>query len=71
MKWITNIYDPSKKDAKKFLQRSIRETPEEAWRRHLQWLEGKTIGEPMPSDYYTVEQMKAQGLVGVYVEDES
>lgn len=75
-KWITNIYDPKDVEgAKRGLVLSYEEWREingreKAWKRHLKWLEGKTIGEPEPSDEMNVRQMKAAHLVGVYVEEE-
>lgn len=39
---------------------------ERAWRRHLEWLSDKVIGEPPGTDTYTAEQLKEMGYVGVY-----
>lgn len=70
LKWVSNTYDPKAKDAKMFVFRMPDETQEHAWRTYLQWLNGKVIGEPQATDHYTVEQLKAMGLVGVYVQVE-
>lgn len=66
MKWLSNTYDPKKRDAKYYVARLIGETQEQAWANHKQWLEGKIIGEPMASETYSVEELKAMGMVGVY-----
>ena len=66
MKWLSNTYNPNNKDAKNHVGRSFDETQEQAWINHRKWLEGKIIGDPMPSEAYTVEQLKEMGMVGVY-----
>lgn len=67
MKWLTNVYDPTLPDAKLFLCVMCDETYGEVWDNYLQWLRGKIIGEPEASEYYNVEELKRQGMVGVYI----
>ena len=31
------------------------------------WLQDKVIGKPVPTDYYTVEQLVGMNMVGVYM----
>lgn len=69
MKFLDNTHDPKDPRARFYLSTELRQTHEEAWKMHLQWLEGKIIGDPQPTDTYTVEQLKAMGLVGVYKPD--
>lgn len=70
MRWLSNTYNPNLPDAKHHVDTMPHQTPEEAWHWHKVWLSGKIIGEPQATDTYTVEQLKAMDLVGVYVEDD-
>ena len=65
MKWITNTYDPERKDAKYHLEVYIDQSRDEAWENHLAWLSDFTIGEPKACKY-TVGELKQNGYVGVY-----
>ena len=67
LKWLSNIYDPKMPDAKMLVARSFEQTQEEAWRWHMYWLRDKVIGKPVPTDYYTVEQLVGMNMVGVYM----
>jgi len=66
MRWLTNTYDPSLPDVRMHVVRCFPETFEESWRLHLDYLKDKIIGEPQATEKYTVEQLKAMGMVGVY-----
>ena len=67
MKFLSNTYNPNDEDkAKMYLVLNFRESREDEWQRWLDWLKGKVIGRPQASDTYTVEQLEAMGLVGVY-----
>jgi hypothetical protein len=68
VKFLTNIYDPKRKNAKLFLLGSHGETPQEAWRRQEEWLRDKHIGDPQ-SESYTVSELREMGYVGVYSVD--
>lgn len=63
MKFLSNTHDPH---ARMYVARMFDQTQEEAWRNHLEWLKDKVIGEPQATADYTVEELKAMGLVGVY-----
>lgn len=75
MIFLTNTHDPADVEAaKRSLVLSFEEWQdpdgrERCWQNHLKWLEGKIVGDPQPSEKYTVEQMKEMGLVGVYAPD--
>ena len=67
MKWLTNIPDPNNKDIAYWaLQVPVSEKRSEVWEKHLDWLEGKTIGDPKGSSEYSVARRKQAGWVGVY-----
>jgi len=62
-----NTSDPANEEvARMALSISFYETREEAWERHLQWLEDKDIRRPKATKTFTVEQLEKMGLVGVY-----
>lgn len=65
MKWLTNLYDPRKSDAKRYITARFHETQDEAWKRQQQWLQDKIIGEPK-AGHYLVEALKKMNMVGVY-----
>ena len=67
MKWITNTYDPKAPDAQFSCARMGDETQAEAWQNYQLWLSNKIIGEPKATKEYTAEQLKAMGMVGVYI----
>ena len=71
MKFLSNIHDPKDENAKIFVFCDSNETSEEAWQHHLRWLEGKIIGDPKKTEWYTVQQLKDMKMVGVYAPDES
>lgn len=66
MKWLTNISDPRRKEARALIQTILNETPEQAWQRQERYLAGKIIGDPKATDRYSVDELKAMGMVGVY-----
>lgn len=59
MRHLSNIYDHRKPDARNT-------TPEEAWRQHLEWINRNVIGRPQATETYTVEQLEAMGMIGIY-----
>jgi hypothetical protein len=69
MKWLTNIYDPSRPDAQLHVYSGPKEDRDRAWKDHLAWLKDKVILEPQATDTYTVEQLEEMGMVGVYSSD--
>lgn len=70
VRWLSNTYNPKGSNAEMCVARSFNESQEEAWQHHQNWLKGKIIGDPKATDYYTVEQLKAQNMVGVYIKCE-
>ena len=76
MKFLTNTHDPKDiENAKMSLALSFEDMydqkgRESAWQRHLDYLSDKFIGRPQATTTYTVEQLEAMGMVGVYkIED--
>ena len=67
MNFLSNIPNPKSEYAKSMVTRARNETQQEAWENHLEWLEGKIIGDPSPTSTHTVEQLKAMDMVGVYL----
>jgi hypothetical protein len=39
----------------------------EAVKEFKEWIKDKVIGDPQASEVFTVEQLKEQGMVGVYL----
>ncbi|NIQ88787.1 MAG: hypothetical protein GWN93_06765 [Deltaproteobacteria bacterium] len=66
MKFLTNIYDPKRLDAKNKVGRQDNETLEEAWQRQQEWLSGKLIDAPQATEHFTVAELVRLGMVGVY-----
>ena len=60
LKWLTNTRDP-----KNFSGDTLHRQEQEA----LEYLENKIIGRPKATERYSVEELEAMGLVGVYKED--
>jgi len=62
LKWLTNTQlDPVIFDA------YLGESQFDAKRRHQEFLRGKVIGEPRPTERYDQYELRQMGLVGVYV----
>lgn len=66
MKFLSNIHNPDDEYASAYVTRSFHETQEEAWQHHIEWLKGKVITRPKATDKYTIEELEAMGMVGVY-----
>jgi len=66
MKWLTNVYDPGRKDARNRLAISLDQSRDEVWQNHLKWLSKCHIAEPQATGFYTVGQLKNMHMVGVY-----
>lgn len=65
MKWISNVYSPTNKDAKEIIE-SWYPGEEKAWEKHTKWMENKMIGDPKGNEHHTVEEFKAMGYIGLY-----
>ena len=68
--FLSNTHDPKDRHAKMYVARCFDESPEDAWRYHQEWLEGKIIADPCGTDTYTVEKLKEMKMVGVYAKVE-
>ena len=69
MKWLSNIYDPEKNDARNLLSIPADQTRQQAWANHLQWLRGKHIGLPKQMQRHTVSELIEMDMVGVYLDE--
>lgn len=68
MKWLSNISDPC---AGGYVPALIGESPEQARHKHQEWLSGKIIGAPQPTEHHTAEELRQMNMVGVYKMDET
>ena len=68
LRWLTNMENPQ--DPNHHAARHSDESGIAATERERRWLQGKVIGDPKPGTH-TVEQLKAWGLVGIYVAKEA
>ena len=66
MKHLTNLYDPTRWDARVRIICCEGETSDEARQRLQRFLADKTIGKPKATRKYSVEQLEADNIVGVY-----
>jgi hypothetical protein len=70
LEWVTNTHDLEDPHAPRGLILSRDEWAVDgtgtAWQGHLEWLADKVIGEPKATEECTVEELKAEGMVGVY-----
>jgi len=69
MRFLANIYDPQRPDAKRWLDLITGQTYEEVWAKREDWLRNKLIGRPQATAAYSIEELEAQGIVGVYAID--
>lgn len=67
MRWLTNTADPSTRDWLTSVIPDPDQTAAEAVREFREWLKDKVIGDPKASEALSVEQLKKQGMVGVYL----
>jgi hypothetical protein len=70
MRWLTNIYDPRRPDFKANIHLTTLQTPEDAARDAREWLRDKTVGTPKATRYFTVAELEAMGMVGIYAPEE-
>lgn len=66
MEWLTNTYNPNAANWADTVHAKNGQSRLEAARSLRQWLSDKQIGDPKPTDTYTVEQLRKMGMVGVY-----
>lgn len=75
MKFLSNTYNPCLPKARMYFLTSYEGhfdpiKGEYEWRQHINWINKNIIGEPMPSDTYTVEQLKEMGMIGIYKKEQ-
>lgn len=66
MRFLCNDSDPKDPNARNLVFTRVDQTQDEAYQQHLRWLADKIIGEPHATEFYTVQQLKDMGLVGIY-----
>lgn len=66
MEWLTNTYNPNAADWASAVHAVDGQSRLEAARSLRLWLSDKHIGDPMPTNTYTVDQLRKMGMVGVY-----
>ena len=59
MKWLTNIYDPRRADAKSSMTL-------DDWEHQRIYLADKVLGVPKATKKYSADDLKLMGYVGVY-----
>lgn len=69
MIWLTNSIDPSRADYARSLVIPIYADRDDYIAHNKMWLADKIIGKPKASDKYTVEELEADGYVGIYKKD--
>ena len=63
---LTNLYDPTRSDAKYWIAYGPYETQDEAHQRLQRLLADRVIGRPKATEALTVEQLEAAHFVGIY-----
>ena len=62
--WLTNVPNPKSTPSKVTFSSDISSEQDDSLLQ--EWLSGKVLGEPKPTDGRSLDQLKAQGYVGVY-----
>lgn len=65
-KWLSNIFDPYRQNSVRNMAHGPHETPQEAYEHQEKWLADKVIGPPQATEAYTSEELRAEGIIGVY-----
>lgn len=65
LRWVTNTLNPKKSSQMTIICRNG-ETPGQALNRYLRWVDQFYIGEPKATEVMSVEELKAQDIVGLY-----
>lgn len=69
---LSNIFDHRKPNAEMYLTYSHHayangpSAMKMEWQRHLDWIKANIIGPPKATDHYTVEQLEAMNMIGLY-----
>ena len=66
LNWITNMADRKTSHPEFPMPLRPGQTPHQAFMEQQRWLSGKIIGDPQPTYDYSVAQLKAMHIVGVY-----
>lgn len=66
MKFLSNIYNPTLPDAKERTIYSYQENRDEQWEYVLKWVGQNIVGRPKPTEFHSVAQLEAMGMVGIY-----
>ncbi len=61
-----NTHDPADPNADRYIIHDLHRNHAETIREHRRWLSKMIVADPLPNEHYTVEELKAMGLVGVY-----
>ena len=71
LKYCGNTHNPEAENAMMYHVYSGEEDRFTSWNNHLEWLKQFTIGEPSATDYFTVEELKAMDMVGLYLPEDA
>lgn len=71
MRFLSNIYDPHREDARERFTFSSKAASDHElanleWERQMGWVNENIIDRPMATDKYTVGQLEEFGMVGIY-----
>lgn len=74
MKWLTNIDDHRKPNAKHLFSYSSQactnpQLREIEWQEHLNWVNKHIIGLPQASEKYNQQQLVDMGMIGIYEQE--
>jgi len=72
-RFLSNINDPRKPNARRYFHGSYNafmdksgHSAADEWRHHMEWVNANVIDRPKATDTYTVEQLEAMNMVGIY-----
>lgn len=66
-RWLANIPNPRRHGASKSLSYiGHPSTHAEQWVKHLAWVNRNITDRPKATEAYTVEQLEAMGMIGIY-----
>ena len=68
-RFLTNIYDPSAKNAKDVFTYPSNMDRDTVWEIHIDWINSHVLGQPQETEFYTVEQLREAGFLGLYAKE--
>ena len=68
-KFLTNFYDHKRPDAKEMFIYMVDVDKKTQWDWHVKWIESHKVYFPKATETYTVEQLLAMGMLGLYEKD--